>query len=91
MASVACHFRWPWLRRQGQRVIAAKGVEQVAGDEAMEYGRRGRERVRVSRAPMEYSRGWPLFFMFLISMFLNYTENPKYFFFTDYVVVSHSH
>lgn len=59
MASVACHFRWPWLRHRGQRVIAAKGVEQVAGDEAMKYGRRGRERVRVSRAPMEYSRGWP--------------------------------
>ena len=31
MASVACHFPWPGSRCQGQRVIAAKEVEQVAG------------------------------------------------------------
>ena len=31
MASVACHFPWPGSRCQGQRVIAAKKVEQVAG------------------------------------------------------------
>lgn len=43
MASMACHSPWPGSRCQGQRVIAAKGVEQVAGDEAMEYSRRGGE------------------------------------------------